>query len=178
MQTTPYVHSCAVWEIPEVIHKVREVMDYISKTLAAKNLFAWHAFVDDLKSDITSEIYKYEDLALQGKYKKTGIGGYCNMARQGALNYASFYSAQKRRINFEALSLDAMIETGDGEIPFQVAGKSDDLCQVELLMAIEQTSGPEVAAMAAKILNGDAIGAAELKKMHAPALLRLLHNAC
>ena len=94
-----------VWERPEVIAKVKEVRKQIYATLAAKNLYKWREFVSELQNDIEAEIYKYEQLWLDGKYvskrtgkplERPGVGAYLNMAMQGAMNYVEYWMAKKR----------------------------------------------------------------------------------
>ena len=90
-----------VYEEPSVIEKVRKVKQYIPGMLRTKNLFGWRYFVEDLKVDIECEIYKYEEKHLAGVpgyEKEQGVGAYCNMAIQGAINYAAACNAQKRRL--------------------------------------------------------------------------------
>ena len=97
--------SCPVWERPEVISKVKAVKHQIYLTLAQKNLYKWRVFVEELQQDIELEIYKYEQLWLEGKYinkatgklrERPGVGAYLNMAMQGAMNYVNYWLAQKR----------------------------------------------------------------------------------
>lgn len=157
MSKKPYEFCNPVWEYPEVQEKVKKVMHFISTSIAARNLFAWRDFVEELKSDIELEIYKYEDLYLQGKYKKTGVGAYCNMAIQGAVNYKEMYNIPKRKANYEALSLDSMLDTGDGVIPFQVAAVDNHVDDIDLLISIEAQLGKEVRDLAERVLNGESL---------------------
>lgn len=162
-----------IWEVPEVKTKVAAVRKYIHTMVRARNLYAWKYFVEDLCTDMEVEIYKYEDLYRQGKYRETGIGAYCNMALQLAINAAYFYSAQKRKINFESASLDALAEceTGD-KTP---AAKDDPLSMTLLMMSIEQELGSEVASLVEKFFNGaEPLSRAELKKLRTPKLKELL----
>lgn len=169
-----YAYPTPIWEEPEVIEKVNKVMLYINTTLAARNFFAWRDFVDDLRSDVASDIYKYEELHRQGKYQKTGAGGYCRMALQAAINYTYKFNAHKRRANYEALSLDAMIETANGQLPFQLAAQTDDYEAITLLASIEQSLGPEAAKLVERILDGQSLGEEELKRLRLPKLKQIL----
>lgn len=103
--TIAQMTTVPVWERPEVVAKVKEVRRQIYLTLAAKNIYKWRVFVEELQNDIEAEIYKYEQLWLEGKYinKATGklrerpnVGAYLNMAMQGAMNYMNYWLAQKR----------------------------------------------------------------------------------
>ena len=185
-------YSQPVWELPSVQATVEEVMKFIQIKLAAKNFFAWKEFVEDLKVDIQMEIYKYEDLYLQGKYKKTGIGGYCNMAMQGAKNYVGHYNAIKRKVNHETASLDSMLETEKGSMPFQV---SDGSCFADLstlMIDFESVCGNKTIAIetiekgekkveyatplqiAQRILDGESFNDSTMKQLRSPKLRRLL----
>lgn len=165
-----------IYEVPSVQEKVRAVKKYISTVVRAKNFFGWRYFIEDLKVDIECEIYKYEDLHRQGKYKENGIGAYCTMAMQGAINYAAKCNALKRKINFEAISLDAVLETEKNTTrPIQLsAPKDDSLAQMELLMSIEQTFGEEIQELAKRVLEGECLSAKELARLRTSKMKLLL----
>ena len=158
-----------IYEVPEVQEKVKAVRHYIDTLCVSLNLFAWRNFIDDLKVDIECEIYKYEELHRQGKYKYNGIGAYCNMAKQGALNYRAFYDAKKRKASFEALSLDAMVETEKGEMSLQIPDTRDtEIENVVLSASIENLFGAEARRIADKVLAGEAVSSKELLKVRTP----------
>ena len=166
-----------IWEVPEVVEKVKAVRRYIDTLCVSLNLFAWRNFIDDLKTDIESEIYKYEELHRQGKYKYNGIGAYCNMAKQGALNYRAFYDAKKRKANFESLSLDALFETEKGEISLQIPDPyANEIANVELSVSVGQLFGAEAGRIISKVLNGEPISSAELLKIRTPEIKLFLET--
>ena len=158
-----------VYEEPSVIEKVRKVKQYIPGMLRTKNLFGWRYFVEDLKVDIECEIYKYEEKHLAGVpgyEKEQGVGAYCNMAIQGAINYAAACNAQKRRLNFEATSLDSLVETEKGSMSKQVpAAPDDEAAKVELLLSIELEFGDRIRELAQLVLNGEQLSSAELMEL-------------
>lgn len=168
------VLQSAVWELPQVLAKVKAVNKYIECQLRKKNLFAWREFVDDLKADIQMEIYKYEEKFLNGECKEVGVGAYCRMAMQGALNYASYYGAQKRRANFESISYDQDIETPKGTFQLQIPASDNDFKTLELLTSIEISFGPEIKALAQKVLDGEHLSKKELEKIKTQEFKNLL----
>lgn len=155
----------AIWELPQVLAKVKAVNKYIELQLRKKNIFAWREFVEDLKADIQLEIYKYEAKFLNGECKEVGVGAYCRMATQGALNYASYYGAKKRRGNLEAISYDKDIETPKGSFRLQIPASDKDFKTLELLASIEMSFGPEIKALAQKVLDGEHLSKKELEKV-------------
>ncbi len=181
----PAVASIPVWTFPNVQEKVRKVKAYIYHTLAKKNLFAWRDFVEELSSDMEAFIYSQEQLIAAGELyvgkgdtrrqvKDLGAGAYCRAALQGALNYASWASALKRRLNYESISLDAILEVEGGGIQLQVADNDTSIQESDLYMSIEMQFGKEIYALAQRVLNGENIGAAELRKLRTPEMLALL----
>ncbi len=155
--------------VPEVREKVEKVKRYIAGMVRAKNFFGWRTFVEELKVDIECEIYSYEAQHLAhvpGYEKEQGVGAYCNMAMQGAINYSASCSAQKRKINYEAQSLDALIETEKGLMHVQIPSKEDEeVTKSELLMSIEQEFGNRIKKLAAAVLSGEQLSKEELEEL-------------
>ena len=160
--------------MPQVIAKIQAVNKFIDCQLRKKNIFAWREFVEDLKVDIQLEIYKYEEKFLKGECKEVGVGAYCRMATQGALNYASFYGAKKRRGNFETISYDHEVETSKGCFLLQIPASNNDFKTLELLTSIEMSFGPEIKALAQKVLDGEHLSKKELAKLRTDEFLNLL----
>ena len=163
-----------IWNLPQVAAKVKAVNKYIECQLRKKNIFAWREFVEDLKVDIQMEIYKYEEKFLRGECKEVGVGAYCRMATQGALNYASFYGAKKRRGNLESISYDQDIETPKGSFKLQIPASDSDIKTIELLTSIEMSFGPEIKALAQKVLDGEHLSKKELAKIKTDEFKNLL----
>ena len=169
-----------IYEVPEVQYKVRKVNEFIENMCRAKNYFAWRHFIDDLKVDIELEIYKYEDLHRQGKYKENGIGAYCNMAKQGAINYSWYYQALKRKANYVAVSLDATYKDSDSEnsgtpiyqVPDTSAQQSFEL--VDLLASISAECGEEIAALVQRVFDGEQLDKTMLQTLRKSNLKKLL----
>ena len=170
-----------IYEVPEVQYKVKRVNEFIENLCRTKNYFAWRHFVDDLKVDIELEIYKYEDLHRQGKYKENGVGAYCNMATQGAINYSWYYQALKRKANFVAVSLDATYKDSDSEgsaTPvYQVSDISAQYAieTVDLIQTIHAECGEEIAELVQRVFDGKALDEtmiATLKKINLKKLLK------
>lgn len=164
----------AICQLPQVIAKIQAVNKFIDCQLRKKNIFAWREFVEDLKVDIQLEIYKYEEKFLKGECKEVGVGAYCRMATQGALNYASFYGAKKRRGNFETISYDQEVETTKGSFQLQVPASTKDMDTVVLLTSIEMSFGPEIKELAQKVLEGEHLSKRELLKLRTEELRNLL----
>ena len=155
-----------VWELPEVQEKVKAVQKHIVTICRARNLFAWRDFVEEAQADIEMWIYHYEELYRQGKSKELGIGAYNIMATQSVLNYAAYYSAKKRRLNYEAQSLDSLVETEKGSVVAQIPAQNDyKIEQIDLLMSIESQFGETISALVAKVLNGDQLSRKDLSKL-------------
>lgn len=172
--------SIPIYEVPEVQFKVREVNKFIEQLCRAKNYFAWRHFVEDLKVDIELEIYKYEDLHRQGKYKENGIGAYCNMAKQGAINYSWYYQALKRKANFVAVSLDATYKDSDSENSGTPIHQVTDLTAqqsfelVELLESISAECGEEIASIVQQVFDGHQLDKQQLHTLRKSNLKKLL----
>lgn len=169
-----------IYNVPEVQYKVKKVNQFIEQFCRAKNYFAWKHFIDDLKVDIELEIYKYEDLHRQGKYKDNGIGAYCNMAKQGAINYSWYYQALKRKANFVAVSLDATYRDTDPEnsgtpiyqIPDIASQQSFEL--VDLLESISAECGAEIASIVQRVFDGEQLDKTLLQTLRKSNLKKLL----
>ena len=144
--------------LPEVQEKVRKVKQYIDGMLRSKNLFAWKFFIDDLKVDAEVEIYKYEEKYRRGEYKETGVGGYCNLALQLALNYASYYSAQKRKVNFETASLDISYDNEKGtQSSREPADPYNDYAGVEMMMVLQSQLSADIYSLVEKVYSGEGL---------------------
>lgn len=164
-----------IFKLPEVQEKVQKVMCYIDNMVRAKNLFAWKFFIEDLKVDAELEIYKYEDLHRHGKYKATGVGGYCNLALQLALNYAAYYSAKKRKGNFETLSLDMTINDDDGSSKrpaYDPPAPENGYANVEMLMTLEAKLSPEIFQLVKRVYDGETLSNNELKLLRRQTYLK------
>lgn len=164
----------AIWDLPQVVAKIQAVNKYIECQLRKKNIFAWREFVEDLKVDIQMEIYKYEEKFLKGECKEVGVGAYCRMATQGALNYASFYGAKKRRGNFETISYDQEVETTKGSFQLQIPASTKDMDTLILLNSIEMSFGSEIKELAQKVLEGEHLSKKELAKLRTDEFKNLL----
>ena len=155
-----------VYELPAVQEKVLKVRQYIDGKVRARNLYGWRFFVDELKVNMEMEIYKHEELFRQGVHNEYGIGAYCNMALQGALNFAAMCATNKRKINFEATSLDALVETEKGSMSKQIPSRdSEDASRVELLVSIQQEFGTRIQELAEKVMNGEQLDRKELAEL-------------
>ena len=163
-----------VWNLPSVVAKVQAVNKFIECQLRKKNIFAWREFIEDLKVDIQLEIYKYEEKFLKGECKEVGVGAYCRMATQEALNYAAFYGAKKRRGNFETISYDQEIETPNGSFQLQIPAPTKDIDTLILLNSIETSFGPEIKALAQRVLDGEHLSKKELAKLRTDEFKNLL----
>lgn len=158
--------SRPIWEDSSVQAKVAAVKRYVRRLCYSRNLFAWRDFIDDLNADMELWIYKLEEEHRQGKGKETGVGAYNRMALQGALNYAAFYSAQKRKINYEAASLDAVIETEKGSMISQIPAVNDYALETsELLISIEQEFGDTIRELVQKVFDGEQLSRADLQQL-------------
>lgn len=168
------ISQTEIWKLPQVVAKIQAVNKYIECQLRKKNIFAWREFIEDLKVDIQMEIYKYEEKFLKGECKEVGVGAYCRMATQGALNYASFYGAKKRRGNFETISYDQDVETPKGSFQLQIPASTKDMDTLILLNSIEMSFGPEIKALAQKVLDGEHLSKKELSKIRTDEFKNLL----
>ncbi|MCM1322949.1 MAG: hypothetical protein NC218_02050 [Acetobacter sp.] len=155
-----------IWEVPAVREKVAKVNKYIAGMLRTRNLFGWRSFIEDLKTEIELEIYNYEGNRLEGKpgfEKEQGVGAYCNMAVQGALNWSFKCQAQCRRINYETMSLDMLVATEKGAMTLQIPDENNhDLEVCDLLLSIEQDFGDDIRSLAQAVLNGEQLSRKEL----------------
>ena len=107
------------------------------------------------------------------------------MATQGAKNYAAQYSALKRRVNFESVSLDGMVETEKGSMKLQVAAKEkvDSVARLDLLTSVEQLFGDKICDCVRRIYDGEQLSKKdlnalltkeELQKLKSPEMRKLI----
>lgn len=161
--------SVPIWEVPSVKEKVNKVNIFITGMLYKRNLFGWREFIEDLKTEVAVEIYKYEKEHLAGTpgyEKEQGVGAYCNMACQGAANWVAHCMAHKRRINYETSSLDALIETEKGAITKQLGSTDEnEFEKMDLLLSIEQQFGDQIRELAERVLNGGSLSKEDLQQL-------------
>lgn len=154
----------AISKEPYIIELVEKVTKFAIGHCYAKNLYAWREFIHDLQVDLTLFIYDYELAYRKGLHGKTGFSAYCNAAKQQAINWAMHYSAQKRRLNSEAVSIDASYEDED-RAPIQIASTDTALQEIELLNSIGSTFGKVAMGLCEQLLNGETLSKEDLKKL-------------
>lgn len=100
--------------------KVRDVVIVVTAKVQSKNLFGWRSYIEDALIETVSWIIRTEFQYSGGAYVACGM--------QSALDHCRYCNAQKRRHNYEMLSLD------DSDSPIQVSEDDDDkLSKVEAL---------------------------------------------
>lgn len=149
---------------PYIIELVEKVTRFATGHCYAKNLYAWREFIHDLNVDLTLFIYDYELAYRKGLHGKTGFTAYCNAAKQQAVNWAMYYSAHKRRLNTESISIDASYEEDD-RAPIQIATTDTVLQEIELLVSIGTTFGKVARGLCEQLLNGETLSKEDLKKL-------------
>lgn len=144
-----------------LVHKVK-AFAYIH--CRAKNLYAWKEFIEDLKTDLELFIYDYELAYKKGLHGKTGYAAYCNAAKQQAINWAAYYSAHKRRLNCETLSIEASMADED-KPTIQLEAPDDEAKKSILLLSIGQEFGSRAQELCEKLLGGDVLNSIDLKML-------------
>lgn len=164
--------------IPEVQEKVAKAKKYIQHRLYEQNLFGFRFYLEDVKSDIELYIYEEEEKFRTGKrFEELGVGAYCRRAWHIALNYAAYYSTQKRRLNFESFSIQRaeLIEENNSEKPTWVSHKaSDALNSIELFSAIEAEFGADMLELVQKAVDGEKLSSYERFKLRSPKMRALI----
>lgn len=146
---------------PYVSNLVKRVKKFAYMHCASHNLYAWREFIDDLQADLELFIYDYELAHKKGLYKKSGYGAYCNAATQQAKNWIAYYSAQKRKINNETISIEES-EEDEAREAIQVAIEDKGIEQFLTLTAIGQEFGEATKELCEKLLNGEVVNRADL----------------
>lgn len=149
---------------PYVMELVKRVRRFAYYHCSAKNLFAWKEFIDDLQADLEIFIYDYEIAYNKGLYKKTGYPAYCNAAKQQALNWVAYYSAQKRRLNFETVSIESSMED-ENRATIQLEAPNTGMREIIVLESIGQQFGEAAQKLCTQLLNGETISKADLKML-------------
>lgn len=120
----------------------RDVTSIVKAKIKAKNLFGWKDWIEEHLSGLIG--YMIND-----DFKHSG-GAYVTCGMQGAIDYARHCSAEKRRGNYELLSLDEFYQVGeDIEDSETTQSKAD-----ELLLDIEICFGKKLADMLEPFLRG------------------------
>lgn len=81
----------------EVSREVASVLGVVRNKVIAKNLFGWREFLEDVLVDLVSYMIKTEFKYSSGAYVACGM--------QAAIDAARYCSAQKRRGDYETISI-------------------------------------------------------------------------
>lgn len=83
----------------------RDVITVVRAKVIAADYFGWRSFIDDMLIDLVMYMIKDE-------FKHSG-GGYVACGIQSALDHCRYCNAQKRRGDYELLSLDEFFQVAD-----------------------------------------------------------------
>lgn len=120
---------------------VYTVSSVVRSKIQAKNLFGWREFIDDVIAGVVMHMIKTD-------FKYSG-GAYVACGMQGAIDSCRYCSAQKRRGNYETISLD---EVENFVSPTQEPSYAEEMN--ELVLNIEEMYGPEIAEHIKAYLEG------------------------
>ena len=149
---------------PYVQELVKRVRAFAYTHCMAKNLYAWREFIFDLQTDIQLFIYDYEIAYKKGLYRKTGFPAYCNAVKQQALNWVAYYSAHKRKVNNETISIEAS-EEDESTPTIQLVSRGMELQQIDTLCSIQQQFGNTIKDLCVRLLGGEALNKEDLNKL-------------
>jgi hypothetical protein len=144
---------------------VRETCLCVSSKIVDRNLFGWRSFIDDVMEELVQYMIKTG-------FKYSG-GAYVVCGMQSAIDHSRYCSRQKRRGDYELISLDELISE-DCESP-----KVKDVNEVtDLLFEIEVSFGKDVADELEPFLTGkvDKISKAIKKKLNTPEFRKFLEE--
>lgn len=84
----------------DIADEVSEVTQVVRNKIIAKNLFGWRAYIDDVLVDLVAYMIKTD-------FRYSG-GAYVACGMQAAIDAARYCSAQKRRGDYETISLHSV----------------------------------------------------------------------
>lgn len=161
---------------PYITQMVKKVKAFAYLHCQTKNLYAWREFIADLQADLELFIYDYELAHKKGLYRKTGYAAYCNAAKQQALNWVAYYSAHKRKVNCETLSIDAS-EEDENRPSIQIAAENTYMEEFIALDSIASEYGEVAENLCERLLKGEALNKADIKRLRAlPNMRAFLSN--
>lgn len=117
------------------------VISVVRSKIAAKNLFGWRDFIEDVIVDLVVHMIRTE-------FQYSG-GAYVNCGMQGAIDACRYCSAAKRRGDYETVSLS---EVENFMTPQEEPSNEEKTN--ELVMEIEKMYGPSIAQNIADYLEG------------------------
>lgn len=148
----------------DIADEVTTVTQVVRNKVIAKNLFGWRAFIDDVLVDLVSYMIKTD-------FKYSG-GAYVACGMQAAIDAARYCSAQKRRGDYETISLHS-IEKFVGTRQSPEYGENIE----ELIEDIARMLGEEIAENIRDYLEGRSNLSREvIKKCKTPEFREWLRN--
>lgn len=116
----------------DIADEVSSVTKVVRSKIVAKNLFGWRAFIEDVLIDLVAYMIKTE-------FKYSG-GAYVACGMQAAIDAARYCSAQKRRGDYETISIHSVEKFLKAEQSSGYAEKVEELIKdIERLLDEETT---------------------------------------
>lgn len=139
----------------ESTKKARDVVIGIKAKIAAKNLFGWRTFIEEVIIELVGYMIKTD-------FKYSG-GAYVVCGMQSAIDKCRYCNAQKRRGNYETVSLDTLYYVPDTRSSY--INQAD-----ELVISIKLKFGEDFANLLKPFLYGeqDKLSRDVLKKCKEP----------
>lgn len=126
----------------EAAKEVTTVTAVVKSKIVARNLFGWREFLEDILVDIASYM-------IQTDFKYSG-GAYVALGMQAAIDACRYCSAQKRRGDYETISIHDIEAFTQPQQPISYEQEVNDL-----VMDIETILGVDIAEKLKSYLMGD-----------------------
>jgi len=132
----------------DIADEVSSVTKVVRSKIVARNLFGWRAFIDDVLIDLVAYMIETE-------FRYSG-GAYVACGMQAAIDAARYCSAQKRRGDYETISIHLVEKSIESKQSSGYAEKVE-----ELIRDIERLLDEETAESIREFLEG---GTSKLSK--------------
>lgn len=116
----------------DIADEVSSVTKVVRSKIVAKNLFGWRAFIDDVLIDLVAYMIKT-------KFRYSG-GAYVACGMQAAIDAARYCSAQKRRGDYETISIHSVEKFIEVEQSTGYAEKVEELIKDIARLLDEETA--------------------------------------
>ncbi len=116
----------------DIAKEVSSVIRVVRSKIVARNLFGWRTFVDDVLIDLVSYMIETEFQYSGGAYVACGM--------QGAIDATRYCNAQKRRGNYETISIHLIEKFIPMEASSGYAEKVEELMEGVAKLLDEETT--------------------------------------
>lgn len=148
----------------DIADEVSSVTGVVRSKIIAKNLFGWRAFIDDVLIDLVAYMIKTE-------FRYSG-GAYVACGMQAAIDATRYCSAQKRRGDYETISLHSVEKFVGVERSLGYAEKVEELMEDIAQLLDEETTE----SIRDFLEGGNKLSKKVIEKCKTPEFLEWLRN--